>query len=90
MEEAHDVYIECDDGTFCLLRSMHEAQRIYEYYEREHARQREGVKCCWVVRPSDYEVMLGRPPDGWSVSTPVRVIISGATIHHQLEPAIRA
>jgi hypothetical protein len=60
MKEAHHVCVQFEDGTFCVLEPMHEADRVYEYYEREQARRREGVKCCWVVRPSDYKVVLGK------------------------------
>lgn len=59
MEEAHHIYVEFEDGTFARLPSMHEADKIYAYYERKHARQREGVKSCWVVRP-------GEAPANWS------------------------
>ncbi len=66
MEQAHHIYVEFEDGTFARLPSMHEADKIYAYYERKHARQREGVKSCWVVRPGDHQVVLGKAPENWS------------------------
>jgi hypothetical protein len=66
MEEAHDLYVQFEDGTLARLPSMQEAIRIYQYYEREQIRQREGVKSCWVVRPSDHQVVLGKAPPNWS------------------------
>jgi hypothetical protein len=62
MEEPHDLYVQFEDGSFARLSSMQEASRIYQYYEREQVRQREGVKSCWVVRPSDHQVVLGKAP----------------------------
>jgi hypothetical protein len=66
MEEAHDLYVQFEDGTLARLPSMQEAIRMYQYYEREQIRQREGVKSCWVVRPSDHQVVLGKAPPNWS------------------------
>ena len=65
-EEAHYIYVQFEDGTFVLLPAMHEADKVYQYYERKHARQREGVRSCWVVRPSDHQVVLGKAPANWS------------------------
>jgi hypothetical protein len=66
VEEAHDIYVQFEDGTFTRLPVMHEADKVYQYYERRHARQREGVRSCWVVRPSDHQVVLGKAPANWS------------------------
>jgi hypothetical protein len=66
MEEPHDLYVQFEDGSFARLPSMQEASKIYQYYEREQVRQREGVKSCWVVRPSDHQVVLGKAPANWS------------------------
>jgi hypothetical protein len=65
VEEAHDIYVQFEDGTFTRLPAMHEADKVYQYYERKHARQREGVRSCWVVRPSDHQVVLGKAPANW-------------------------
>jgi hypothetical protein len=72
MEEAHLTYVQFEDGSFARLPPLHEADKIYAYYEREHVRQREGVSSCWVVRPSDHQVVLGKAPVNWSLNSPVR------------------
>jgi hypothetical protein len=66
MEEPHYIYVQFEDGTFGRLPSMHEADKVYDYYERKQVRQREDIRSYWVVRPNDHQVVPGKAPANWS------------------------
>jgi hypothetical protein len=66
--EPHRVYLQFEDAKvhYIPCPSLDQAVDIYRGYQDEQRRQREGIKSCWVVKASGFQLVLGQPPANWS------------------------
>jgi hypothetical protein len=70
--KSNHLYMRTTEGWNCLIRyeSVEEAVKVYRCYEDENTRQRECIQSCWIIDANTRQMILGRPPSGWSPDIP--------------------